>query len=39
MAIIEHCRVCGGVCVTSWQIMCRLCAKCMEDDDNWQEES
>lgn len=36
MSTIEHCRVCGGVCLTSWQIKTRLCAACIERDENWQ---
>lgn len=37
MSVIEHCQVCGGTCLTSWQIMTRLCAACMEHEDEWRD--
>lgn len=37
MKTTEHCSVCGGVCLTSWQIMCRCCAACMDHQAHWKD--
>lgn len=36
MSLTTRCVVCGALCLTSWQIMCRLCAECAKRDDNWE---
>lgn len=37
MKTIEHCSVCGGVCLTRWQIMCHMCSACMEQQEHWKD--
>lgn len=37
MGTVTRCQVCGGLCLTSWQIMCRTCADCLDRQQHWKD--
>lgn len=39
MSTITRCQVCGGVCLTSWQITTRTCAACLTQQRHWRDEA
>lgn len=36
MSTVTHCQVCGGLCLTTWQIACRTCGACLEQQRHWR---
>lgn len=37
MDTVTRCQIYGGLCATSWQIMCRACGACLERQRHWSQ--